>query len=366
MHFIKITSLLLVGLFVATCKPKIAATFNDEEAAETFYSAIYTEPIIPDSSINMMTWNVRFGIGRSSFWGDACGTKTIYTQDEVKYFLDSIIERINTLKPDILNIQELDLDSKRTSYLNELQYILDRTYFNYAYYGSIWRSEYVPVGGLGKLELGLATFSRWPLKDAKRIQLALRDDQDVVTQKMYLRYCYVKGEVEIPGFKPFTVLNIHSLAFTNDDTKQKQMKQVQTELETLDASGKTFVIAGDFNNLPPNATKIDYCIEEACGEEHFHAESDDPKHKEGSNYEPDIDLLSPFFAQYVPDVSLEDYLANESNYFTQTNDPLIPFDKKIDFFFTNYQWIPNSTVIHHEMNTLSDHSAISIQFRLQK
>jgi endonuclease/exonuclease/phosphatase family metal-dependent hydrolase len=355
-----------LALLLFCCKPKIATTFNDEEEAEIYYSAIYTEPETPDSSINMMTWNVRFGIGRSSFWGDACGTKTIYTQDEVRFFLDSIIEKINTLKPDILNIQELDLDSKRTSYLNELQYILDRTYFNYAYYGSIWRSEFVPVGGLGKIELGLATFSRWPLKDAKRVQLALRDDQDAVTQKMYLRYCYVKGEVEIPGFKPFTVLNIHSLAFTNDDTKQKQMKQVLAELDQLDAAGKTFVIGGDFNNLPPNATKIDYCLEEACGEEHFHGESDDPKHKEGSNYEPDLDLLSPFFSKYSPDVTLSDYLANESIYFTQTNDPNISYDKKIDFFFTNYQWIPNSTVIHHEMNSLSDHAAISIQFRLKQ
>lgn len=364
MNRIATKAIVICFLVFLGCKPKVATDFPMESDAEVYTAASIQLADAPDSTLNVMTWNIRFGIGRGPFWGDACGDKTIYTEDEIKATLDIIVDSINMLQPDVLMLQELDLDSKRSSYINELQYILDNTYFNYGYYGSIWRSEYVPVGGLGKVELGLATLTKWPMNNAKRIQLALRGDQDPVTEKMYLRYCYVKGDLEIPGNKDVTMINIHSLSYTTDDTKHKQMIQVEDELSQLTAAGKKFVIGGDFNLLPPNAVKTDYCIEEMCADESFHQPGDAPQHKEGSNYTAEMTWLSPFYNSYQADVSLDDYILNESAYFTQTTTPGSPFDRKLDYIFTNHSFVPGTVHFHHDMSELSDHSAVSIDFNI--
>ena len=94
-----------------------ATGFEDNEDAVYIFKSQQVSAPQPDSLVKVMTWNIRFGIGRGEWFGDACGTKAIYTEPEVLANLQLIVDRINQVKPDILLLQELDINAKRSGYV---------------------------------------------------------------------------------------------------------------------------------------------------------------------------------------------------------------------------------------------------------
>jgi endonuclease/exonuclease/phosphatase family metal-dependent hydrolase len=176
-----VLAFVVILLLNSSCEP-LATSFEDIEPA-TYYTAATMVPV-PDTFtvVRVMTWNIRFGAGRLPWFGDACGNRVILTEDEVNSALNAIVAQINKVKPDILLLQEVDFNSKRSAYINQLQYILDHTYFNYAVSGSQWRAQFIPSDGLGRLEEENVIFSRWKISDAQRIQLQLREDQSSLTR----------------------------------------------------------------------------------------------------------------------------------------------------------------------------------------
>ena len=236
-HFLlSVIAHLSVFILVSSCEP-LATSFDTTEEAQYFYAKTTTP--VPDtfSVIRVMTWNIRFGAGRIPWFGDACGDRVILTEDEVYGSLQAIADKINEIKPDVLLLQEVDLNSKRSCYIDQMQWILDHTYFSYAVYGAQWRAQFIPSDGLGRMDEGNAILSRWKISEAKRIQLQLRDDQDKLTRYFYERCCMVTGRIEIPGVDNLYAVNIHASAFATDDTKQKHIVQFQDELNRINSMG---------------------------------------------------------------------------------------------------------------------------------
>ncbi|HNW71291.1 MAG TPA: endonuclease/exonuclease/phosphatase family protein [Bacteroidales bacterium] len=357
----------IYGLLGTSCKP-LATQYEEDEIidAEYYEAASITPAPQPDSAIRAMTWNIRFGIGRSEWFGDACGNITVYSQEDVLPHLDAVIAKINEIKPDILLLQEVDMNSKRTSYLNELQYILDHTYFNYAAYVPEWRSQYIPSDGLGRMDMGLAILSPWPVNNAQRVQLALRGDQSSIEVYFYLRSCMITATVQIPGFKELSVVNIHASAFATDDTKHKHYQEFKAKLDEINSAGGCFLAGGDLNTIPPGSAKTDYCFEDMCPGETFHQEGTEPYHKDGSSYTDEQDWLWPIYGTYQCALPLSVYLANQPAYFTHTTRPTETFDRTLDYLFTNSHWVPGSVVTHQDAFYESDHCPVSSLLVLPK
>jgi endonuclease/exonuclease/phosphatase family metal-dependent hydrolase len=364
-HFLFSIPLFSLFILISSCEP-LATSFDATEDAQYFYAK--TTSAVPDtfSVIRVMTWNIRFGAGRIPWFGDACGNRVILTEDEVYGSLQAIVDKINMVKPDILLLQEVDLNSKRSGYIDQMQWILDHTYFNYAVYGSQWRSQFIPSDGLGRMDEGNAILSRWKISDAQRIQLELRDDQDKLTRYFYERCCMVTGQIEIPHVNNLYAVNIHASAFATDDTKQKHIIQFQDELKRINAGGGWFVAGGDLNTLPPGSDTTDYCIQDICPDESFHHSGDDPMHKEGSNYTPEIHWLDTLYSNYKCAVPADIYKNNQFNYFTHTTRGTHFWDRTLDYLFTNYQWVDNSVVTHQDATKDSDHAPVSVLFVLPK
>jgi len=210
----------------------------------------------------------------------------------------------------------MDRESKRTGYIDEIQWLLDNTYFNYGTYASIWQVQFIPSDGLGKMDMGNVIMSKWEITQTERIQLPLRGDQDALTQYFYLRRNILKAKIALPGYDNFYTVNIHASAFSMDDTKMKQIDIFKEELDELHNSGVLFVAGGDLNELPPGAVKTDYCEEDQCPDEiDFHAKGE---HREGSYFAEEVTWLVPIFESnnIHPAVSLVEYLKNEKKYFT--------------------------------------------------
>jgi len=181
-------------------------------------------------TLTVVTWNIRFGIGRAEWFGDSCGELVLFDTDEIQDGLELLAAKITAMGADILLLQEVDTDSKRSAYVDQVQWLLDNTEFNYGVYASMWEVQFVPSDGLGRVNTGNAILSHWPLSEAERIQLSLRGDQDALTRAFYVRRNVLRAKVNYPG-SPFWAVDIHASAFSNDDTKQKQYLEFKAVLE---------------------------------------------------------------------------------------------------------------------------------------
>ncbi len=358
---------LLLFLFAAVlfpqCEP-LVETFEDEMPCQYYAASMQTPAQAPGNTLLVMTWNIRFGCGKIWWFGDSCGDRVLLSKEEVLPTLGQIADRINAIHPDIVLLQEVDIDSKRSAYIDQMQYLLDHTYLNYGVYASIWKSQFIPSDGLGRMDEGNAILSPWPIDDATRFQLPLRNDQDKLTRYFYLRDNVMQARVTIPDLQPFYVVCTHLTAFSTDDTKKRQMDEYVAVLQKLDQEGKFFVTGGDLNLLPPNADSTDYCAEKACPDEIFHTPGHDPYHIDGANYTPEITWLTPLYEQFVPSLTLEGYKANENFYFTNTQLDST-WDSTLDYLFANTAWQPGSHKAHQEAPE-SDHCPVTASWIIPK
>ncbi len=360
--------LIIGGVFVLfwmlSCEP-LVYTFDDLESAVSYSSD--RQSGVPDNpeTIKVLTWNIRFGAGRLSWFGDGCGERVILTSKEVKENLQRIADKINAWKVDLILLQEVDVESKRSAYIDQVQWLLDHTEMNYGVYASVWHSQFIPSDGLGRMDMGTAILSRWPLDNAARIALPLREDQDALTQYFYLRRNMLKARLLLPGLYNLYVLNIHTAAFSTDDTKLQHIQKFSEEMYNLSAQGVIFVAGGDLNTLPPGSDSTDFCMEDKCPGESFHHDSDDPYHKEGSDYSPEQNWLNSLYRSFSTAVSLNEYQANQDNYFTHTTrHPDGIWNRKLDYLFTNGNFVPQSDSTHQEANACSDHAPVSVEWRV--
>jgi len=349
---------LFLSFIFVSCDPFVDPI--DEVRNCDNYSKTKSTSEFPKDTILIMTWNIRFGCGTELLWfGDACGERTILERDEVETNLDLIVKAINTIKPDILLLQEVDVNCKRTAYIDEMKYIMDRTYFNYGYYGTNWNIQFIPSDGIGKINEGNSILSIWPMSDVKLHPLPLRNDLDALTKYFYVREIVMSGKITMPNGTELNVLNTHLSAFSTDNTKKRQLEEYIFICEELNATGIPLITGGDYNLLPPNSDSLDYCDEDKCVDEHFHSPGDDPMHKEGSNYAPEINWLNLLYDSFYPSLPLEVYKVNQQMYFSHATFPNIPYDRTLDYLFANRPWISSSHKSHQEFRKYSDHASVT-------
>ena len=344
-------------LLLVSCDP-LVTEFPAEQMAMEYMAKTLTAPPNKDT-LTVVTWNIRFGIGRAEWFGDSCGELVLFDTDKIQDGLELLAAKIIAMDADILLLQEVDTDSKRSAYVDQVQWLLDNTALNYGVYASMWEVQFVPSDGLGRVNTGNAILSHWPLSEAERIQLSLRGDQDALTRAFYVRRNVLRAKVNYPG-SPFWAVDIHASAFSNDDTKQKQYLEFKAVLDELNAQGENFVAGGDLNELPPGAAKNNYCDNDRCPGES--AEDD-----EGCDFSNETTWISPLFDSYIPGVSLVNYLQDENRHFTHAsthdaNDERYQWNRKLDYLFTNTDWVPRSTITHQDAVLESDHVAVAAKW----
>jgi endonuclease/exonuclease/phosphatase family metal-dependent hydrolase len=271
-----------------------------------------------------MTWNIRFAAGRIPLFYDGWGTRYNMTKSEVERNLATICRKIVEVDPDILLLQEVDVESKRSAYVNELQYILDRTNLGYAVYAPGWRTDFVPSDGIGRINDGNAILSKWPLSHSERIGLPLRTDQSSIERYFWLHRCFIKATLAIPGHPDLEILNLHAESYGKDSTKKKHIDIFKQHLDAIALAGGYFVGGGDFNELPP-------------GSPLWVGFPDDVQNSRfgNDNYVGEEMWMDDIYKTYCAAIPLLTYQANPSSYFTFTGDANGFWCRTIDHIFTN-------------------------------
>lgn len=347
-------------LIMQGCEP-IVTTFDDVETP-IYYEAASIMPTDTVAQLVVMTWNIKFGGGSIDFWFDCHDERVLMTEDEVIDNMAAVAAKIRSVNPDILILQEVDVNAKRSAFVDQLQYLLDHTDMNYGIYASHWKSAFIPSDGLGRMDSGNAIMTRWKLKDAERIRLVLREDQDALTQYFYLRRNIIKARLDLPNNNRFFVVGIHVAAYSQDGTKQLHVDKFNQVLHEINTAGGLFVAGGDLNTLPPSTTKLDSFPDAVCTVEQF----------SGDDYTDEVGSLSAFYKSpivggFYPAVSLADYGLDNTPYLTFSSNPEFPLGRKLDYLFTNIDggWVAWSDSTHQDISTdthhLSDHAPVSVE-----
>ena len=103
--------LYILALFLFSCDP-LVTTFDDVEKAVLYEAKNISTASSTEGSLKVLTWNIRFGIGRLPFFGDSCGDRSIFTENEVLDALELVAAEIDVINPDIILFQEIDRESK--------------------------------------------------------------------------------------------------------------------------------------------------------------------------------------------------------------------------------------------------------------
>ena len=373
----------LLFILLIGCDPFVT------EFSETENAVMYKASNIPgdsdvydDGALKVVTWNIRFGSGRFPFFGDSCGDEVISENSDVKLIMQAIADTLNKIDADIVLLQEVDVSSKRTGYLDQVQYLLENTYLNYGCYASMWKADFIPTDGIGKINTGNAILSRYEITEAERVELRLRTDQDDLIQYFYLRRNILKAKIPslAQSGKDFFAVDIHATAFATDDTKQQHLIKYSEVLSEIANNNGVFVSGGDLNSVPPNST-VDFCMLDKCdsekyvdsegSESEYHSiDSSAGPHKEGAffdNFEGEPDILQPLYNNYSAAISHADGSTLDSSNYTHAPSTSyerhdIKYDRKLDYLFTNGSWEDGSGYTHQEAWALSDHMPVSAIF----
>lgn len=320
--------------------------FTREDVPRFRAKAEHPAPAANPTALKVMAWNIKYGACRVDFWFDFWGDRVQLSTTEVDDCLSKIAALIREYDPDVLITEEIEVDSKRSGYVDMVRYLLENTNLRYATYASTWDSRYVPSDGLGRINLGNAIHSRYPIVKAERIRQADRTDQDTLTSTFYLKRAVARAEVDL-GNRTVAIYGLHTEAYDQDGTKQKQIQQLY---ELAKAETLQWLMGGDFNELPPVCDeRADAGTPTSCeGKLRLVDFLDERASADGTAfaqppYTPSV--MKPFYDDFQSSISLARYGlgdAAQQRYFTHSvlgpdslNDEGVPgrWNRTLDYLF---------------------------------
>ena len=258
MKFIKAILILIGIMFVLFVSLIIYAVFEDmnpEEKLNISISNNQVKELSIDQEIKIISYNIGYaGLDEGQdFFADGGKNSRAESKDRVMDNISNIIEFVDNAEADILLFQEVDKNSSRSYMVNQLE-ILKENYPNYAYtFGLNYKVPWVPVpliNPMGRVESGIATFSRYNIKEANRFQLPGKEKW--LVQLFELDRCLLETRIQVDNGKELVVVNLHLSAFDKGGIiRQQQLAYVKKYLEREYIIGNYIIVGGDWNhNLP--------------------------------------------------------------------------------------------------------------------
>ena len=218
-----------------------ATTLQVKDVADVQVNGQVTTKINAGQSLNLVTWNVGYGAldeKQDCYWDGGKGV-------------------IRELDPDIFYIQEADLNSRRSFYIDELKYFQDNfTADKYSNtYACNFKAGVVPLplyNMTGKVEEGIASFNKYQVSTAQRVQLPIPFSWPM--SLFNLKRCLLVNRTPIEGSsKELVTINLHLEAYDNGEGKAKQLKQLMDLMQEEYSKGNYVIAGGDFNQTFSNA-----------------------------------------------------------------------------------------------------------------
>lgn len=203
--------------------------------------------------LTLYTWNIGYaGLDAATDFFMDGGSHVNPTAEAVEQNLSAIRAFISSHPADAWLLQEVDVNSARTGYVNELQSISE------AYPGSCalaynYKCAFVPIPlpPIGKMESGIATLTSAALTDTpERISLPCPFSWPVSIAN--LKRCLLVTRLELEGSsRELVLLNLHLEAYDDGQGKIAQTRLLMELLQQEYEKGNYVIAGGDFNQSFP-------------------------------------------------------------------------------------------------------------------
>ena len=211
------------------------------------------ETLSSGDSLKVLAWNIGYGAlgDNADFFMD--GGKMVYTADEARVTqnLNAVVSEVREEDPDIVLFQEIDFNSDRSYHINEMTYFNNLGYNNFAFANN-FKVAYspVPVPPMGKIDSGIATYSRYQTLSASRIQLPCPFSWPI--RIINLKRCLLITRIPVEGGKELVIVNLHLEAYDDGEGKAAQAQMLMDILNEESAKGNYVIAGGDFNQCFSN------------------------------------------------------------------------------------------------------------------
>lgn len=239
---------------------------NDYRPSDVTKLEVYgpaKEVRIDTNVFSFLTWNIGYGgLGKEmDFFYD--GGKQVRPDQETfdKYWMGitEYLKEIDTI--DFVLLQEIDVRSKRSYFINEKQEISDLFPDHYEIFATNYDVKVVPVpllNPLGKVNAGLMTLSRYTPVAAERIAFP---NLAGWPQKLFLLdRCMILVKIPLPNNKDLVVVNTHNSFYIKEDSLRQVELDILKDFVLKEYQKGNYVIAGgDWNQNPHdlNITEFD-------------------------------------------------------------------------------------------------------------
>ena len=212
---------LLVWLTIVEYRPEDQETVAVESLNGQAKQLAAGEPI------TILSWNMGYGAlgDNADFFMD--GGKMVYTGDEARVSdnVNAIVSEVKSVNPDIVLLQEIDLNSSRSYYMDQTAYFDNLGYNNMAFANNFKVAFFpFPIPPYGKIDSGIATYSSYETDSATRVQLPCPFSWPVRT--FNLKRCLLITRLPVEGGKELVLVNLHLEAYDDGEGKAAQAEML--------------------------------------------------------------------------------------------------------------------------------------------
>lgn len=249
-------------IFSVLCLLLILTGFSPDEITSLNINNNQVKLMESENPITLLTYNIGYG-GLDNSWDsyNAGGTNTkARSESHVEKNLESIVENIDDINPDILLLQEIDTNSKRSFYIDQLSFFNEK-YPNYSYtYGKNKDIRWMPLPitkPVGKIQSGLATFSKF--NTIESLRYSLPTNGNFLSNLYEYKWAITKTTFETDTQGELVVINVKLSAYNEGDfIREEQLHYLKTILDEEYRKGNYVVVGGNFSHNLPGADPQDF------------------------------------------------------------------------------------------------------------
>ena len=241
----------------------------------TEYRPADTETVVADHTaeavletgtpLTIVSWNCGYGAlgDNADFFMD--GGTSVYTADRerLESNLAEIRDKLKALEPDLIILQEVDINSSRSFGTDERTVLKEAMPGSYDAFAYNYKALYVPypIPPLGHVESGLYTLSRAEARNAERISLPCPFSWPV--RLLNLKRCLLVSRFPVKDTeKELVLVNLHLEAYDNGEGKEAQTRQLVSFMQAEYEKGNYVIAGGDFNQRFTNIDQSAYPVYE--------------------------------------------------------------------------------------------------------
>ena len=203
-------------------------------------------------TLTFLSWNIQYcGSRKRRFFYDGRPAVHVPAPD-VRTSLATVAARVR--EADVALLQEVDRDSDRTGRVDEMAALGAPTSVSTPYHRGWIPYPWPP---LRFVDLHLAIASKVRVEAPERIALPAMNEPR--WRRIFnLRRCILAARIPVEGGTALHIAVTHLSAFTSgDDTLTRQVAIVRAWMDERERRGERWLLAGDFNALPPGAVHPD-------------------------------------------------------------------------------------------------------------